>query len=68
MRSYVVFGLLPALAADHARRALLAADPALVEAAAARLAAAEASLPVVLGDLVRRALAGAEPTSSGGLG
>ena len=60
--------VLPALAADHARRALLAADPALVEAAAARLAAAEASLPVVLGDLVRRALAGAEPTSSGGLG
>ncbi|MFC3230481.1 ArgK/MeaB family GTPase, partial [Marinibaculum pumilum] len=60
--------VLPALAADHARRALLAADPALVEAAAARLAAAEAPLPVILGDLVRRALAGAEPPSSGDAG
>ncbi len=48
--------VLPALAADHARRALQAADPALLAQAAARLAAADRPLAEVLSDLVRQVL------------
>lgn len=47
---------LPALAADHARRALQALPPAAVQAAAARLAAPESELAGVLDALLRQAL------------
>jgi len=56
--------MLPALAAEHARQAVRRLDTAAIAAAARRLALAEASLPAVLSDLLRQAIA-AEPVGPG---